>query len=104
MYNKWNTEHDPPYWRGPVWLNVNFLACRALHALANSREASEAVRGRAGAIYSKLRGNLIDNVIREYRRTGYIWEQYDDKTGRGKGCKPFTGWSALVVLLMSENY
>ena len=48
--------------------------------------------------------SIINNVIKEYQRTGYVWEQYDDRTGKGKGCKPFTGWSALVVLLMSENY
>ena len=104
MYNKWNTEHDAPYWRGPVWLNINFLTCRALHALAHSPEAEEGVKARASSIYTKLRRNLISNVIKEYQRTGYIWEQYDDRTGKGKGCKPFTGWSALVVLLMSENY
>ena len=64
----------------------------------------EGVRLQAERIYHKLRSNLMGNVMKEYRRTGYIWEQYDDRTGKGKGCKPFTGWSALVVLLMSENY
>merc|ERR1719342_2034341 len=105
MYNKYNTEHDAPYWRGPIWLNINFLAVRALHRVRTSSELTdEKVRTRADRIYRTLRTNLINNVMGEYRRTGYIWEQYDDKTGKGKGCKPFTGWSALVVLLMSENY
>jgi len=105
MYNKYNTEHDAPYWRGPIWLNINFLAVRALHRVRTSSELTdEKVRTRADRIYRTLRTNLINNVMGEYRRTGYIWEQYDDKTGQGKGCKPFTGWSALVVLLMSENY
>ena len=105
MYNKYNTEHDAPYWRGPIWLNINFLAVRALHRVRTSSELTdEKVRTRADRIYRTLRSNLINNVMGEYRRTGYIWEQYDDKTGKGKGCKPFTGWSALVVLLMSENY
>ena len=90
--------------RSQVRLNINFLTCRALHSLAHSPEAEEGVKARAGSIYTKLRSNLISNVIKEYQRTGYIWEQYDDRTGKGKGCKPFTGWSALVVLLMSENY
>ncbi len=53
-------------------------------------------------IYKKLRSAVVDNVMREYWRTGYVWEQYNDKTGRGQGCKPFTGWSALVVLMMGE--
>ncbi|OXA39653.1 Mannosyl-oligosaccharide glucosidase [Folsomia candida] len=40
----------------------------------------------------------------QYHKTGYVWEQYDDATGKGKGCRPFTGWSSLVVLMMAEEY
>lgn len=44
------------------------------------------------------------NIIQNYYKTGYIWEQYDQKTGKGKGVRQFTGWSSLVVLIMSESY
>lgn len=30
------------------------------------------------------RSNLIANLHRQYVTSGYIWEQYDDKTGQGK--------------------
>ncbi|OXA45619.1 Mannosyl-oligosaccharide glucosidase [Folsomia candida] len=101
LYNKRNTEHDPPYWRGPVWINVNFLTLKALHDYSKM--------GGSGAVlakekYHKLRENVVNNVVSQYHKTGYVWEQYDDATGKGKGCRPFTGWSSLVVLMMAEEY
>ncbi|XP_028833404.1 mannosyl-oligosaccharide glucosidase [Denticeps clupeoides] len=101
LYMKHNTEHDPPYWRGAVWINMNYLAVRALHYYGN---AEGPYQERAAAIYQELRTNIINNVYRQYVDTGYIWEQYNDGTGRGQGSHPFTGWSALTVLMMAEQY
>lgn len=58
----------------------------------------------AGEVYNMLREGVVGNVMKEYYRTGYVWEQYNDITGEGQGCKPFTGWSALTVLIMGETY
>lgn len=58
----------------------------------------------AQKVYKELRENLIQTVYKEYERTGYIWEQYDDNTGQGEGCKPFNGWTALITLIMAEKY
>lgn len=101
LYMKRNTEHDPPYWRGQIWMNINYLALKALHHYGSQPGpySEDAKR-----IYVELRHNLVKNVINQYKRSGYVWEQYNDSTGEGSGCKPFTGWSALVVLMMAEQY
>jgi len=101
IYKKYNTEHDAPYWRGAIWININYLAVRALNYYATT---TGPYQSKAKAIYTDLRNNLINNMYNEYRRSGFIWEQYDDNTGHGKGSHPFTGWSSLVVLMMSEHF
>ncbi|TMS23902.1 Mannosyl-oligosaccharide glucosidase [Larimichthys crocea] len=101
LYMKRNTEHDAPYWRGPIWININYLAVRALHHYSNTEGPYQE---KAAALYEELRTNIISNVYRQYVETGYIWEQYNDSTGRGQGSHPFTGWSALTVLMMAEQY
>lgn len=101
LYMKRNTEHDPPYWRGQIWINMNYLACRALHYYAHIQGPHQRL---SAEIYAKLRLNLIKNIYKEYDRTGHLWENYDDRTGEGKGSHPFTGWTALVTLIMAEIY
>ncbi|KAK4597669.1 hypothetical protein RGQ29_015261 [Quercus rubra] len=101
LYMKRNTEHDPPYWRGPIWMNMNYMILSALHHY--SKEDGP-YRDKARAIYDDLRGNLIRNVVRNYHQTGFLWEQYDQRKGKGKGARVFTGWTALVVLMMAEAY
>ncbi|XP_059618514.1 mannosyl-oligosaccharide glucosidase isoform X2 [Phlebotomus argentipes] len=101
LYMKRNTEHDPPYWRGAVWMNINYLALKALHHYGSQPGPHSEL---ARSVYVELRHNLVSNVIKQYQRSGYLWEQYSDKTGEGSGCYPFTGWSALTVLIMAEQY
>lgn len=101
LYMKRNTEHDPPYWRGPVWINMNYMI---LSALYHYSKADGPYRDRARIIYEDLRSNVIRNILQNYNHTGYLWEQYDQKKGKGKGARPFTGWTSLVLLIMAENY
>ncbi|XP_030046760.1 mannosyl-oligosaccharide glucosidase isoform X1 [Microcaecilia unicolor] len=101
LYLKYNTEHDGPYWRGPIWININYLAVKALHHYSSTEGP---FRQQATDLYQQLRSNLITNIYHQYLETGYIWEQYNDSTGKGQGSYPFTGWSSLVVLMMAEEY
>ena len=52
-------------------------------------------------MYSKLRKNLVENVFREWKDTGFAWEQYNPETGKGQRTQHFTGWTSLVVNVMS---
>ncbi|VDP54317.1 unnamed protein product [Soboliphyme baturini] len=100
-YNKYNTEHDPPYWRGNIWVNMNFLAVSSLHYYSQQEGP---YRDLAFDAYAKLRSAVVSNVVKEYHRTGYLWENYNDETGHGQRSHPFTGWTSLVLLMMSETY
>ena len=125
LYNKPNTDQDSPYWRGTIRLNINYLTLCALRhyagdelpinrpAVADSeqpaardRSGFEAVNGPyaklAASLYSELRANLVRNMFAEWQRTGFVWEQYSDVNGEGRGAHPFTGWSSLIVLVMAE--
>ena len=101
IYHKPNTPTDAPYWRGAVWINLNFLAVQALEHYAG---VAGPYRETARLLYLGLRENLVSNLFRQYQETGYFWEQYDDVTGRGMGAHPFNGWSSLVLLMMAEMY
>ncbi|KAL9328875.1 hypothetical protein ACSQ67_003878 [Phaseolus vulgaris] len=101
LYMKHNTEHDPPYWRGPVWINMNY---RILSALHHYSQVNGPYQAKAKAAYAELRSNLIRNIVRNYQQSGFLWEQYDQIQGKGKGAHPFTGWTSLVVLIMAEAY
>ncbi|KAG8041178.1 hypothetical protein G9C98_002166 [Cotesia typhae] len=101
LYAKYNTEHDAPYWRGPIWINLNYLTLRALNWYA---ETPGPYAGKAKKIYKDLRENLIKNMLVQYKKTGFIWENYGDVYGEGKGSHPFNGWSSLIVMIMAEIY
>ncbi|XP_020592219.1 mannosyl-oligosaccharide glucosidase GCS1 [Phalaenopsis equestris] len=102
LYMKRNTEHDPPYWRGPIWINLNYMI---LAALNHYSKVDGPYRSRAHELYKDLRSNLIRNIVKNYYETGYLWEQYDQAgKGKGRGTRPFTGWTSLVVLAMAEQF
>ncbi|BCS17840.1 mannosyl-oligosaccharide glucosidase [Aspergillus puulaauensis] len=86
------------YWRSPVWMNINYLVLKNLYDIALAPGPQQS---RASAAYTKLRKNLVDNVFREWKETGFAWEQYNPETGKGQRTQHFTGWTSLVVKIMS---
>ncbi|KAI8372558.1 glycoside hydrolase [Choanephora cucurbitarum] len=90
------------YWRGPIWLNINYLTLQSLYN--NYMHVPGPYQTRAKTIYIHLRDNIIRNVYKEYQKTGYVWEQYEEGTGKGVRSHPFTGWTSLVLLIMAERY
>ncbi|KAF9009372.1 glycoside hydrolase family 63 protein [Cyathus striatus] len=90
------------YWKGPIWLQMNYLALSSLYKTYTVQEGP--YQSKAKEIYKELRKNIVDNVIKEYERTGYVWEQYDAVTGEGRRSHPFTGWTSLAALILAEKY
>lgn len=90
------------YWKGPIWVQMNYLALGALYKTYMKQEGP--YQEKAKEIYQELRKNVVDNVVKEYERTGYVWEQYDPTTGEGKRSHPFTGWTSLTALILAEKY
>ncbi|GIL64528.1 hypothetical protein Vafri_18422 [Volvox africanus] len=102
LYKKRNTADDPPYWRGQIWININYLVLRALshYGASNGSEVGRV----AAAAHDELRLRLLKTLVRNYHQNGYLYEQYDDETGRGVSSHPFTGWTALVTLIAAQEY
>lgn len=55
----------------------------------------------AREMYSKLRENLVKNVFRVWKKTGFAFEQYNPDDGKGQRIQHFTGWTSMVVKMMS---
>ncbi|SPQ21135.1 69ecd459-f685-4579-8bc8-fe9ee5bd7476 [Thermothielavioides terrestris] len=86
------------YWRGPVWINMNYLAIVQLYNVATQDGPHKET---ARDLYSRLRRNVVDTVFKSWEETGFAWEQYNPETGKGQRTQHFTGWTSLVVKIMA---
>ncbi|KAF2199000.1 glycoside hydrolase [Delitschia confertaspora ATCC 74209] len=86
------------YWRGPIWINMNYLAVVQLLKLSQSPGPHQK---RATQLYTDLRQNLVKTVYESWKETGFAWEQYNPETGKGQRTQHFTGWTSLVVKIMA---
>ncbi|CCJ31135.1 unnamed protein product, partial [Pneumocystis jirovecii] len=95
-------EKDENYWRGPVWININYMALSSLYK--NYINTPGLYQEKAKKIYNELRMNLVNTVFNEWKRTNFVWEQYNQTSGVGQRTKGFTGWTSLIVNILSEKY
>ena len=80
------------YWKGPVWMNINYLFLKGLHENYPSQRK----------YYEKLRIDLINTVCGNWNRDGYFYENYIK--GEGSFSYPFTGWTSLISIIIKEDY
>jgi hypothetical protein len=86
-YDRTAPDLDPVrYWRGPIWMNMNWLLWRGL------RQHGQ------GPLAAALRRSMIEVV----RRAG-CYEYFDAFTGTGIGTPEFSWTAALVLDLLAES-
>lgn len=83
FYQQGNAPGDAPYWRGPIWLPINYLA---LGALRHYGSISGPHQSRCTTLYEKLRSALLRTVLDSYNHTGFFWEHYDDVRTLARTC------------------
>ncbi|KAG0127972.1 glycoside hydrolase [Tuber indicum] len=86
------------YWRGPIWININYLAIQRLMEYGSEEGPHQK---QAAGLYKELRVKVVENVYKSWKDTGYAWEQYDAETGKGQRTAHFLGWTSLVVKIMN---
>jgi mannosyl-oligosaccharide glucosidase len=99
---------DENYWRGPIWININYLIIERLlevcikNSLVESTvNAGEEHQQRACQLYASLRRNVVNTVFKSWEKTNFAWEQYNPDTGAGQRTQHFTGWTSLVAKIMA---
>ncbi|SCU93671.1 LADA_0G04324g1_1 [Lachancea dasiensis] len=92
------------YWRGPVWINMNYLFLDSLaFYFQDSDQQQDAITvTKAKQLYRDLRENLISNMYKVWDEDGYVYENYNHNNGRGSGVQHFTGWSSLIVNILGR--
>jgi mannosyl-oligosaccharide glucosidase len=94
------------YWRGPVWINVNFMTLGGLYQfyIGDSSQIPAYLKTKARVLYNGGRANVVRSMYNAWMNTHYFYENYDDKTGNPQFNHPFNGWSSLILLIIAENY
>ena len=84
-----------------MWVSSPALAIEKLTNEQNVAQQKGPQQARAKKLYTDLRKNLVNTVYESWKETGFAWEQYNPETGKGQRTQHFTGWTSLVVKIMS---
>lgn len=92
------------YWRGKIWLNINYLCLDAIRyyfpGISSKTSEVDSTVTLAKQLFTDLRRSLIDNVYKVWKDTGFVFENYSPLDGAGVGAKQFTGWTSLIVNIL----
>jgi len=85
---------DGDYWRGAVWTPTDMMVVRGLERCGYADLARE------------IASNHLDQVVRVFKQTGTIWENYAPDSARpGKPAKAdFVGWSGIGPIVFLIEY
>ncbi|CAE7195581.1 GCS2 [Symbiodinium pilosum] len=81
------------YWRGKIWANLNYLTLSALQRCPLPE---------AKVAFDSLKKGFAEAVLGALQRQQYLMENFDPKTGEGRGAAPFAGWTTLVALVLAD--
>ena len=82
---------DQQYWRGSIWPPMNYLVLQGLRRYGFDEVASELA----------WKGALM--FLTDRRRTGFCRENFDARSGRGRG-RRFQSWGPLFALGAVEEF
>jgi hypothetical protein len=83
-----NNEYFDPvkYWRGPIWVNTNWLLFEGLRRYGDYRDLADRIRS---------------DTLELLDRNGFF-EYFDPSTGKGLGTENFS-WSAALALVLLDT-
>lgn len=85
-----------------VGVHLNVLAVLRLGEIG--RERRGIASNWALRLAEALRVRVVGAVFGSWVETGMVWEGYGDVDGEGRGERGWTGWTAVVLLLMGLDF
>ena len=89
-----NPAYEPEggYWRGSIWAPTNYMVLRGLSKVGYDELAHQ------------IAVNHLDNVVKVFKETGTLWENYAPENVQGNNNKDFVGWTGLAPIAVLFEY